>query len=98
MQVVDYVVIIFWAKVSSEREVPPQASQELCRWRPGFNSGFEADLDELRFVPKVIEYLAAMDTKCVEDAKGGFLVGKEARHLKNRSLKDLFFDLLYTYY
>jgi hypothetical protein len=98
MQVINYVVVIFWGKVSSKRDVPPQASQELCRWRPGFNRGLKADLDEFGFVPKIVEYLAAVDTKCVEDAKGGFFVGKEARHLKIGLSKTCCYDLLYTYY
>jgi hypothetical protein len=53
--------------VSSEREVSPQSSQELCWWRPGFDGGFEADLNEFGFVPKFVDYLSAMGAKRVKD-------------------------------
>jgi hypothetical protein len=66
--------------VSSEREVSPQSSQELCWWRPGFDGGFEADLDEFRFVPKLVDYLLMMSTKRVKDAECGFFVKEEVRH------------------
>jgi hypothetical protein len=80
MQRVDYIFVIFRSEVSSEREVYPQSSQELCWWRPGFDGGFEADLNEFGFVPKFVDYLSTVSTKRIKNAECGFFVGKEVRH------------------
>jgi hypothetical protein len=77
VQAVDYVFVIFRSEVSSEREVSPQSSQELCWWRPGFDGGFEADLDELGFVPKLVDYLSTMSTKRVKNAECSFFMREE---------------------
>jgi hypothetical protein len=58
--------------------------------------GFEVDLNEFGFVPKPIDYLSAMGTEHVKNAKSGFFVKDEARHWVSLPFNNCFlFKMIY---